>query len=236
METIPFTEGLATNSGIPVVGVKKFGSGCFKVFFAHTFDTETGEVTDADTEDFWFYPHSGITWGYAPGHPADLNGPIIQPTGDVTLNDVEGPAPAAEPFTPEERDEFDESLEEFMDEVASRTASTVDAAIEAYANGSAEWRKQRPVYTGVLKYFPDAILEVAHCSFVGNEQHHPGTEVHWDKSKSADEHDAMIRHSLEAGTTDTDGVRHSAKVAWRALAALQREIDADKETALESAA
>jgi hypothetical protein len=34
-----------------------------------------------------------------------------------------------------------------------------------------------------------------------------------------------MRHFLERGTIDTDGVRHSAKVAWRALAMLQKEIE-----------
>lgn len=90
-------------------------------------------------------------------------------------------------------------------------------------------RKQRPVYTGVLKYFPDAIMEVAHCSWVGNEQHHPGAPLHWDKSKSTDEPDALVRHLMQAGTMDTDGVRHSAKLCWRSLALLQRELDAEKE-------
>jgi hypothetical protein len=33
---------------------------------------------------------------------------------------------------------------------------------------------------------------------------------------------------FEAGTVDTDGVRHSTKVAWRALAALQLELEASK--------
>ena len=28
--------------------------------------------------------------------------------------------------------------------------------------------KERPVYTGVLKYFPDAIMEVAKVSLAGN--------------------------------------------------------------------
>ncbi len=89
-------------------------------------------------------------------------------------------------------------------------------------------RKQRPVYSGVYKYFPDALLEVAYTSWVGNEQHHPGEALWWDKSKSTDELEALTRHLLEAGTLDTDGVRHSAKVAWRALANLQREIDKEK--------
>ena len=33
---------------------------------------------------------------------------------------------------------------------------------------------------------------------------------------------------IEAGTIDTDGVRHSAKVAWRALANLQKEIERER--------
>lgn len=95
--------------------------------------------------------------------------------------------------------------------------------------GDAIWRKQRPLYSGVLQYFPDALLEVAHCSWVGNEQHHPGAPLHWDKSKSSDEPDALMRHLLAAGTDDDDGVKHSAKVAWRALALLQREIERERE-------
>lgn len=89
-------------------------------------------------------------------------------------------------------------------------------------------RKQRPLYSGVLKYFPDALMEVAYTSWIGNEQHNPGKHLHWDRTKSKDEADALIRHLLDAGTFDTDGVRHSAKVAWRALALLQKEIENEK--------
>ena len=89
----------------------------------------------------------------------------------------------------------------------------------------AKARKETPVFSGVLNYFPDAIREVAQCSFVGNEQHNPNTPLHWDRSKSGDEKDALVRHLLDAGTIDTDGIRHSAKVAWRALANLQKEIE-----------
>ncbi len=89
----------------------------------------------------------------------------------------------------------------------------------------AQERKTVPIYSGVLMYFPDAIAEVAALSFKGNEQHNPGTPLHWDRTKSQDEHDALMRHLMEAGTLDNDGIRHSAKVAWRALAALQKEIE-----------
>lgn len=92
----------------------------------------------------------------------------------------------------------------------------------------AKERKQTPIYSGVLKYFPDAMAAIAQCSFIGNEQHNPGEPLHWAKEKSTDEHDALVRHLLEAGTVDTDGIRHSTKVAWRALAALQREIDSER--------
>lgn len=89
----------------------------------------------------------------------------------------------------------------------------------------AKERKQTPIYSGVLMYFPDAIREIARCSFIANEQHNPNTPMHWDRSKSGDELDALTRHLLEAGTVDTDGILHSTKVAWRALANLQKELE-----------
>lgn len=92
-------------------------------------------------------------------------------------------------------------------------------------------RKALPVATGVLDYFPDALAAVAHASKVGNDQHSPGQPLHWAKEKSTDEADCLIRHFLERGTTDTDGVKHSAKVAWRALALLQREIEVERRMA-----
>jgi hypothetical protein len=89
----------------------------------------------------------------------------------------------------------------------------------------AKARKEYPVATGVIDYFPDAIKAIAKVSYIGNEQHNPGTHLHWDRSKSGDEADALMRHFLERGTLDTDGVAHSAKMAWRALALLQKEIE-----------
>lgn len=88
-------------------------------------------------------------------------------------------------------------------------------------------RKALPIASGVLDYFPDALLAVAEVSRVGNEQHNPGQPLHWAKEKSTDEADALLRHLIDRGTRDTDGMRHSAKVAWRALALLQRELDAE---------
>lgn len=88
-------------------------------------------------------------------------------------------------------------------------------------------RKELPMASGLLDYFPAALVAVAGLSRVGNEQHNPGKPMHWDREKSGDEADALMRHLVERGTIDTDGLRHSVKVAWRALALLQKELEAE---------
>ena len=55
-------------------------------------------------------------------------------------------------------------------------------------------RKRMPIYTGVIKYFPKAIAELSKVSLIGNEQHHPDKPLHWDRNKSTDEIDALMRH------------------------------------------
>ena len=90
-------------------------------------------------------------------------------------------------------------------------------------------RKETPIFSGVLAYFPDAIAEVAKCSLAGQQQHNPDKPLGWDRSKSGNELDSLTRHLMEAGSMDTDGVRHSTKVAWRALANLQKEIEKERE-------
>jgi hypothetical protein len=79
----------------------------------------------------------------------------------------------------------------------------------------------------VLDYFPAALAEVAKVSFHGNQQHNPGEPLHWARGKSTDQADTIVRHYLERGKIDTDGMRHSAKLAWRALALLQLELEAE---------
>jgi len=77
-------------------------------------------------------------------------------------------------------------------------------------------RKDIPVYSGVIKYFPHALAAVAKLSKAGNDQHNPGMPLHWDRSKSGDELDAMMRHIIDE---DWDAV------AWRALAHLEKELE-----------
>lgn len=88
-------------------------------------------------------------------------------------------------------------------------------------------RKRAPLATGLLDYFPAALAAVAECSLVANEQHNAGEPLHWAREKSRDHADCLLRHLAERGTVDDDGIRHSAKAAWRALAALQEEIEAE---------
>lgn len=92
----------------------------------------------------------------------------------------------------------------------------------------AKARKTFPIASGFLDYFPDAVAAVANLSHVGNEQHNPGQPLHWARGKSGDEGDTLMRHFLQRGTVDKDGIRHSVKVAWRALALLQKEIEAEQ--------
>lgn len=89
-----------------------------------------------------------------------------------------------------------------------------------------EERKTIPIAMGVLDYFPAALIEVAKVSKAGNDQHNPGEELHWARGKSMDQADTLIRHFLERGTVDSDGLLHSAKLCWRSLALLQLELEA----------
>src|SRR5689334_4213014 len=91
-------------------------------------------------------------------------------------------------------------------------------------------RKNAPIARGVLDYFPDALFEIAKVSKKGNDQHNPGQPLHWAKEKSTDHADCIIRHLVDRGTIDSDGMRHSAKVAWRALALLQIEIEEEQKS------
>lgn len=88
----------------------------------------------------------------------------------------------------------------------------------------AQWRNDTPMADGLLYYFPNALAEVSRVSKVGNDQHNPGQPLHWDQTKSTDHANKIMKHLVDAGKFDTDGQRHSAKVAWRALALLQEEL------------
>jgi len=83
-------------------------------------------------------------------------------------------------------------------------------------------RKASPVYSGVLAYFPDALMAIARVSKAGNDKHNPGQPLHWSRGKSNDHLDCVARHLLTPFVVDPDsGEEHLAHAAWRILAALQ---------------
>lgn len=90
----------------------------------------------------------------------------------------------------------------------------------------AESRNQLPMADGLLDYFPLALAEISRVSKAGNDQHNPGEPLHWARGKSTDHANKIIKHLIDRGLLDTDGTRHSAKAAWRALALLQEELEA----------
>ena len=106
----------------------------------------------------------------------------------------------------------------------------IDLQLRREAEAKKLDRKNTPVYSGVLKYFPLAISEVAKCSMAGQLQHNPDKPLAWDRAKSGDELDALMRHlsdhSIEP--VDEDGQLHLAKVCWRSLAALQKHLEGEK--------
>lgn len=92
-----------------------------------------------------------------------------------------------------------------------------------------EARKQIPMFSGCIKYFPAAIAGVAKISKAGNDKHNPGQELHHDRSKSLDHADCIIRHladvadliaSLERGDNKNPEqvLAEVSSLAWRALA------------------
>lgn len=92
-------------------------------------------------------------------------------------------------------------------------------------------RKQTPIATGVLAYFPDAVAEVAKVSYIGNEKHNPGEPLHWARDKSTDQMDAAVRHImdyLKGSRRDAEGNAVLAQAAWRLLAQLQLDTEQEQ--------
>jgi len=101
-------------------------------------------------------------------------------------------------------------------------------------------RKNIPLASGLLDYFPAALAAVAYVSKIGNDKHNPGQPMHHARGKSMDHADCIMRHLVDRGTFDItpEGlqIRHSAYTAWRALALLQEEMEAAGEAPLARAA
>lgn len=107
-----------------------------------------------------------------------------------------------------------------------------DIDVQSEDVSEAQKRKDTPVYSGVVAYFPLALKEIAKASSEGNKQHHNDKPLHWDRSKSGDELDAMMRHLLDHASGeifDDCGTRHIVKCGWRILAFIQKTMENEKQ-------
>jgi len=118
------------------------------------------------------------------------------------------------------------SLEKWI-EMEQDKQDLVEAIRSNISKDDAKERKGTPMYSGVIAYFPNALKEVAKCSFAGQQQHNPNRPLAWDRSKSGDELDALTRHLTDHSINpmDDDGILHLTKVCWRALAYLEKQLE-----------
>lgn len=103
-------------------------------------------------------------------------------------------------------------------------ATEAAAARKRLLEASSEQRKAYPIASGLIDYFPDACAAVAEVSYLGNQKHNPGEPMHHARGKSSDHADCIARHLAERGGFDGK-IRHSAALAWRAMALLQEELE-----------
>lgn len=95
-------------------------------------------------------------------------------------------------------------------------------------------RKNYPLLSGVLRYFPAALAGIAHVSKLGNDKHNPGEELYHAREKSKDHGDCVVRHLLdvqdllamdERSVLTPKGIEdlliEASSMAWRALALSQ---------------
>lgn len=97
---------------------------------------------------------------------------------------------------------------------------TTPDKVEGLRTEDSAKRKEYPIFSGLLAYFPDALAEVAHISYLGNQKHNPGQPLHHARGKSNDHLDCAARHLIQAQWDEGDE-NHLAEAAWRVLAELQ---------------
>lgn len=107
---------------------------------------------------------------------------------------------------------------------ATRAATPTHVALTTLPTESAA-RKAMPIASGVFDYFPAVFGELARLSKDGNDKHNPGQPLHHSRGVSDDHDDCLLRHFVERGSYDDDGHLHRTKIVWRAMAALQLELE-----------
>jgi hypothetical protein len=94
-------------------------------------------------------------------------------------------------------------------------------------------RKEYPILTGCVRYFPAALAGVSLISKRGNDKHNPGEELHHARSKSMDHGDCIMRHLIDTQDLlallerggDTNGtliLEEVNQLTWRVLAYSQQ--------------
>jgi hypothetical protein len=107
-------------------------------------------------------------------------------------------------------------------------------------------RKGMPIFKLITRYFPKALREVTKVSVANNVRYNPDKDpfdINWARGKSADQLGSSLRHMLErevdgkvfedvppevTAVTGIEKVYVLAENAWRALAALEIEIEAQE--------
>lgn len=84
-------------------------------------------------------------------------------------------------------------------------------------------RKDMPMYSGVLAYFPLALAAIAKHSKESNDKHNPGEPLHWSREKSSDHMDCVVRHAADYSLGDQQAL---VALVWRGLAQLQLDEEA----------
>lgn len=91
-------------------------------------------------------------------------------------------------------------------------------------------RKEHPIHSGCIRYFPAALAGVARTSKMGNDKHNPGQEMHHARSKSTDHADCIVRHLIDtedllaamnrgdSKVTTEEILNEVNSMVWRALA------------------
>lgn len=111
-----------------------------------------------------------------------------------------------------------------------KTAAVAPQKEKFYIPQDDKSRKNAPLYRGLLGYFPAACFEVAAHSMESDQKHNPGNKEGptWARDKSPDHLDCCMRHIIDAGKRGTPKRRYHLRAnAWRALAALQEDCEAD---------
>lgn len=107
-------------------------------------------------------------------------------------------------------------------------AAKLAAQLTTLPTDSAE-RKEYPMLSGCLKYFPAALAGIARISKLGNDKHNPGQPLHHARGKSTDHGDCIIRHLTDtedllaaqargALVTQEQILTEVNQLAWRVLA------------------